>query len=333
MIPFCFLKHSVRHLKTLNNTLVHHLIIIFVISACASVSILSTSGISSAADSTGFVFLNIDDAVEALQRRVEKASPGIVAITSYDVTGSESSRGSGFFIDRQGQILTNASVIKDAYSAEVSSESTLYNDVTVLSYNEDLDLALIRVKAVNEQPLDIDFEYEIRHNEKVDIIGKTHDSERTVSEGRVVSVNNVDKDLELIEIRINIPISALKTGRDGPLLNLDGKVIGIATAALPRNNDPIMRVDYDHKKINAVSMNSIKYFMLKPDTSHPLHPAKSVVWHKFILKKMKELAAAAFIFLYMLGFPKIIAIIFAIILLISLIQWIYVKQKKKWAGE
>ena len=65
---------------------------------------------------------------------MEKASPGIVTIIAYDITGTVSGKGSGFFIDRKGLILTNADIMKDAYSAEVISESNRYNSVATCDF-------------------------------------------------------------------------------------------------------------------------------------------------------------------------------------------------------
>jgi hypothetical protein len=314
--------------KELSKTVIIKLIVILVV---ASYSLLHATASHSAntSDSSSHVYMDLSASIKELQRRAEKVSPGIVFIIAYDVTGAESGNGTGFFMDPDGRIITNAAVLKNAYSAEVISETNYYDNVTIINYDEDFDLALIQVNAIDESPLSVDFEHEVEQNDMADIIGKSRDSEIFFSESSISSINAITEDLELIEVKTRLPISQFKASKDGPLLNLSGKVIGMTTTSIyPPNTIGIDITAFDDKKINAVSLHSIKHFLSKPGIATSLHPSKSKVWHKFIIQKLKTMLINSFVFLYTWGFPKTLGILFAFILLISLIQWFYKKLIK-----
>ncbi len=307
-------------------TALYNFIIILTIVSCILLSIRFSHGTDVFSSS---VFMDLKTSIEELSLKVERASPGIVSIVVYDNTGSEKGITSGFFIDRKGLIMTNALVMKGAYSAEVYSESNYYNDVTILSRNEDLDLALIQVKAINESALEFDFEYKLSHGERVIAIGKSRGLKKTVSEGLISAVSNIKEKLELIKIQTVTPILSYNTSRDGPLLNMEGRVIGVLTTAISEDKsfNTIPWIS-DDQNINAIGGSSIKTFLLRQYNVEHLHPPKSKVWSRWFIKWSKTVAINGFITLYETGFTKILAVIFAIILFISLIQWLYSKMKK-----
>ncbi len=214
----------------LSKTVIIKLIVILVV---ASYSLLHAT----ASHSADFVYIDLNASIKELKRRAEKVSPGLVLIVAYDATGTESGSGTGFFMDPDGRIITNSAVLKNAYSAEVISETNYYDSVTIINYDESLDLALIQVNAIDESPLDIDFEHLVEQNDRADIIGRLSDSERTISESSITSINALTEDLELIEVKTRLPISNFKASKDGPLLNLSGKVIGMTTTSISRKKN------------------------------------------------------------------------------------------------
>ncbi len=302
-----------------------NLVIMMVTVSCC---LLSTHTAYSAPVFNSSNFMDLQASAEELSLKVEKASPSIVMIVVYENTGAEKGRVSGFFIDREGRIMTNALVLKDAYSAEVFSESNYYDDVTILSRDEDLDLALIQVKATDESPLELDFEYKIRQGERVIAVGKSHDLKKTVSEGIISAVSNIGEELELIQIQTATSILSFPASNDGPLFNMAGKVIGVTTAAISedQNFDSIPWIYRGHD-LNAVSVSSIESFLLRPGKIVHLLPPKSKVWFPWFIKWLKTTAIVGLITLYQIGFPKIVAIIFVVIIFISLIQWLYSRVK------
>jgi S1-C subfamily serine protease len=271
-------------------------------------------------------FMDLELSIKELEHIVEKASPGVAMVVFYDDSGEESGRGSGCFIDRKGMIITNASIMKDAYSAEVISKSNQYDDIIILHRDDTLDIALIQVKAADETPLELDFEYEIKPGERVAVIGKSPDLKKTVSEGLISSVG--DKS-EIIEFKTTKPLLSFRESKDGPLLNMSGKVIGVMSTAIhdSQNIDGITRMP-DYQNFKAISIASIKQFISRPDNAEHLHPAKSKIWTRWMNKWLKNAALTVFVTLYAIGFPKLLAMAFILILIISAFQWLSIKLKK-----
>ena len=264
------------------------------------------------------------------QQFVEKTGEGVVMVVAYDATGTEAGRGSGFFVDREGRIITNASFLKEAYSAQVLSETTSYDDVVILNRDEEMDIALIQVKATEEVSLALDYEYQIKPGERVIIVGKSSGQKKTFSEGLISSIERKGELTEIIGIHSMSPFLSYRPSKDGPLLNMSGNVIGVTSfgIATSKSNDGIPRMP-DYQNITAIRINSVRPFLLQPDNAEQLKPAKSRVWSLWLMGWLKAAGITAFITLYSIGFPKLLAFLFLIIIVISIIQWIYFKLKRR----
>lgn len=210
--------------------------------------------------------------VPSIAEIAESASQSVVMIIVYDVTGAEKGQGSGFFIDSSGAILTNAHVLKNAYSAEVFSRAGYFANVTVLSIDKDLDLALIRVSADSAIPVELDFSTDFRAGEQVIAIGNPLGLENTVSDGLISAIRRIGEDIEFIQT--TVPISPGSSG--GPLLNSEGKVIGVTTATLGEGQN----VNF------AIGAKTLRKFLAKPYKVAFLQRAGSKVWFRWILKKI-----------------------------------------------
>ncbi len=279
----------------------------------------------SASPTDSSTFMDLQDEIDKLQSIVKKVSPGVVLIIAYDDTGEETGRRSGFFINTNGEILTNAAFLKDAYSAEVLTTSNSYSNVNILKQDETLDLTLIKVSTNNEIPIEIYFDYKITPNEKVIAVGKSSSLKDTMSEGLVKSTTDEGADFNHIIINKTMPLTYLAESKDGPVINFDVKVIGVITDQV--SDHPIFgssAISFDDKKINAISIHSIKQFLSAQNEIQELPDAQSKVWSSWLKKQL----TLAFIILYGIGFPKMMAIVLGIIVLISLIQWLYLKLTK-----
>ncbi|GEM_PF-6296270 len=308
-----------------------------IITAILSFALVLTTASHSAPparDSKGFLYMDLEESLRQLNSRVEQAAPGIVMIIAYDITGTESARGSGFFMDREGTIVTNAEIMENAYSAEVFSRGNHYTDVAIVRLDSDKDLAMIRVGTDNEVPLGIDFDRLIKPGDKVMITGKSAGDEKTVSEGVVKSVDITREGLEVFRIKTAVPISLLPPARQGPVLDMDGEVVGITTARIsPEQERDVFGRIPDMSVLNAVSMRSVRDFILSPgEAPRPLKPAKSKVWSKWLFKRMETAAIEGFMTLYLIGFPKLLFYVFLIIVFISFIQWLYGKARNLFSG-
>ena len=315
-LPGISFKKKQRIMRSGKNTL----IIFTLLMLAFSISFFSYG----AAEEGPSIFFDAETYSSELRQRVEKAGAGVVTIVAYDATGEETGSGSGFFIDNEGRILTNEFILRDAYSAEVFSESNHYGDVTILGRNRAIDLALIRVSAAGETPLEFDVESRTGPGDKVIAVGRSRTLKMTASDGSVIAVTINEDGAGLINIET---LSALnfQDAKDGPLLNAAGKVIGITTTRNLENRifgtDAIVS---DHRKTWAVSTRSITSFLSSPAQAEQLHPAGSKDFSVF----MKNAAMSVFIVLYTFGFVNILLTLMAVILFISFLQWVYYRLKK-----
>ena len=234
----------------------------------------------------------------------ERASPSVVQIIIYDITGTMRGEGSGFFI-AAGQILTNAHVIEDAYSAEILSDIEYYDRVTVLKSDQDVDLALLSVEDRGESTLSFEEKQEIRPGQRIITIGNPMGLEKTVSDGIVSALRGIPGRIQVIQI--SAPVSPGSSG--GPLLNEKGHVIGVASATLSEGQN-----------LNfAIGIETIMDFLKEQNNPQQLHKAKSRVLWRVIIKWIGTIVLG----LIALAFGGGWWIIFIIIMILWFMVWVF----------
>ncbi len=164
------------------------------------------------------------DNLPAIVKRIE---PSVVVILTYDKEGKALGQGSGFFISQDGDVITNRHVIQGAKRAEVKTSSgKVYSVKKVVSEDEEGDLVRVSTdvpeKAV--RPLIVSASVpEI--GERIIVIGNPLGLERTVSDGIVSAVREIEAFGKIIQI--TAPISEGSSG--SPIVNMKGEVVGVAT--------------------------------------------------------------------------------------------------------
>ena len=176
-----------------------------------------------------FQSCNVGDALNkelSAEEVFELASPSVVEIAGKTSKGT--STGTGFFNDDQGTVITNYHVIEDCYEATITlSNGKNYSVDKVMGYSEDKDIAILSTSCKNSTPLKIR-KTEIKTGEKVYTIGSSLGLSGSLSDGIVSSAERIINGHTYIQI--TAPISHGNSG--GPLLDSEGKVIGITTAYL-----------------------------------------------------------------------------------------------------
>ena len=152
--------------------------------------------------------------------------PGVVQIVTYDDTGDCIGLGSGFFISPQ-EIITNQHVVDGAYSAEIFTKEAYYDRITILNADKHMDLAILRVDAQDEIPLQINPDAQLKPGQPVIAIGHPLGLEKTVSDGLISGVHTMDG---VQFVQITAPISAGSSG--SPVLDRQGRVIGVVFAGI-----------------------------------------------------------------------------------------------------
>lgn len=152
----------------------------------------------------------------------------VLLLNIYDEYNKLIGNGSGFVAINDSTIITNYHVIDGAYSIEVVSENDVkYTVKGVISYNEEYDLAILKLnKSTNLPVLPIANSDDIQVEDKVIAIGSPLGLKNTVSNGIISAIRNE----KLKEIQITAPISPGSSG--GALFNSNGEIIGITYAGI-----------------------------------------------------------------------------------------------------
>ncbi|MBW1921005.1 MAG: trypsin-like peptidase domain-containing protein [Deltaproteobacteria bacterium] len=147
--------------------------------------------------------------------------------------------GTGIIIDRQGYILTNNHIVAGATGIHVQLPGGEQYEGKLVGSDPPTDLAVIRIRAGRSLPCVIFGDSDkVEVGEWVVAIGHARPSGQTVAQGiisaehrRGAMAPNSYMDL----LQTDIPINLSNSG--GPLLNLEGKVIGISTLLSSRSPD------------------------------------------------------------------------------------------------
>ncbi len=146
-------------------------------------------------------------------------------------TTESAASGSGFFITKDGYILTNYHVIEGASTVKVTAYDGTTYDAAVIGGDEDYDIAVIKVEGTGFQPVVIGKSGSVQIGETVAAVGNPlGELTFSMSQGIVSCVNraiNVDgKPFNMIQV--DCSINPGNSG--GPLFNSYGEVIGIVSA-------------------------------------------------------------------------------------------------------
>jgi trypsin-like peptidase len=156
---------------------------------------------------------------------VRKAKPAVVEVIATDVNGNVSI-GSGFFITPDGLLLTNYHVIKNARTVGARTPSGAYYPFSGEWIRlSDLDVAMLKFNATDVPYLLLQSNVQVEEGQRVLVIGSPEGLQGTVSDGLVAAIRENGE-----YIQITAPISHGSSG--SPVLNEQGKVIGIATSIL-----------------------------------------------------------------------------------------------------
>ncbi len=141
------------------------------------------------------------------------------------------SLGSGFLVDAQGHILTNAHVVANASKIRVTLVDKRSFPAALVASDPDSDLAVLRVSASGLPQVSMGTSRDLMVGETVVALGNPFGLSNSVTTG-VVSASRRSLRTGGREFRDFIQTDAsINPGNSGgPLVNLDGEVIGVNTA-------------------------------------------------------------------------------------------------------
>ena len=200
-----------------------------------------------------------DSMVDAL---IKKVSPSVVQIlvTAYApleessrgsagvVIGRQRASGSGFIVDPEGYIVTNAHVVNGAQRIEVvlpppSPDGSLATALStrmdivparVIGVAREKDLALLKIENIKLPALPLASYRDLRQGHTVFAFGSPEGLRNSITHGLISAVaRQLDPDSPLIYIQTDAPINPGNSG--GPLVNLNGEAVGVNTFILSQS--------------------------------------------------------------------------------------------------
>lgn len=200
-----------------------------------------------------------DAAVDTL---IKKVSPSVVQIlvSAYAplqesdrgnagaVLGKQRASGSGFVIDPDGYIITNAHVVSGAQRVQVvlppaqpdgslaTALSTRIDVVPakIIGVAKEKDLALLKIEGMHLPALPLAAYRDLRQGHAVFAFGSPEGLRNSISHGVISAVSRqLDPDSPLIYIQTDAPINPGNSG--GPLVNFNGEVVGVNTFILSQS--------------------------------------------------------------------------------------------------
>ena len=181
----------------------------------------------------------------AVAEKSQKSVVGITTLVEQEIntywgpqTRNAQSMGSGFIVDSNGYIVTNAHVIGDGKykSITVSLIDGSIQVGDVLWYDTSLDLAIVKINMTGLPAVELGDSDILLVGEPAVAIGNpmTLDLERTVTQGIISGLNRsiAFENGTVIEPLIQTDASINSGNSGGPLFNAKGQVIGINTAKM-----------------------------------------------------------------------------------------------------
>jgi S1-C subfamily serine protease len=170
-----------------------------------------------------------------------KATPSVVFITStrerislFGAYDERAGQGSGFVWDRDGHIVTNSHVIRQADAVTVTLHDHKSYDATLVGLAYSHDLAVLKITADPDtlQPVAIGTSHDLQVGQNVYAIGNPFGLDQTLTTGVVSALGRKIQSLTGRDIDDVIQTdAAINPGNSGgPLLDSAGRLIGINTA-------------------------------------------------------------------------------------------------------
>jgi tetratricopeptide (TPR) repeat protein len=176
-----------------------------------------------------FFVLTLSSALgqEDLPVLIKKVEPGIVVIVTYDQEGKILGQGSGFFINQEGDVITNFHVLQGASRAVVrTNDGKEYPVEKIVAEDKAGDLIRVSVNISKETARPLSIVTALPEvGERIVVIGTPLGLDKTVSDGIVSAVREIPGFGNIIQV--TAPISPGSSG--SPVINMKGEVVGVAT--------------------------------------------------------------------------------------------------------
>jgi len=228
-----------------------------VIGSALAIILLGPCGLAAQATPTNAAPESLHQLSDSFQSLARKVSPSVVQIqvTSYGpvqrggrgdtaLLGRQHVTGSGFILDPEGYVITNAHVVAGAQRVRVllspatsGSPRAVLRTTTrslnarIVGQDKDFDLALLKIDATGLPALPLGDYRKVRQGQVVLAFGSPEGLENSVTMGVISAVaRQANPDRPMIYIQTDAPINPGNSG--GPLVDVDGNVVGVNTFIL-----------------------------------------------------------------------------------------------------
>jgi len=140
--------------------------------------------------------------------------------------------GSGVVVDRNGYILTNHHVVKDADDIFIGTEGQPQVPARVVGTDPDTDLAVIQAAGKDLLPANLGNSGQLRVGDVVLAIGNPFGVSKTVTQGIISATGRHELGLATFEDFIQTDAAINQGNSGGALINTAGEVVGINTAII-----------------------------------------------------------------------------------------------------
>jgi serine protease Do len=195
---------------------------------------------------SGFIFAqNKENSFAEVAKKVESAVVNIDTKTKLQeigMNGGENSNGnltrqqtrpvfavgSGFIVDNKGYIITNAHVVEDSTKVTVSLQNGEKYVARIVGTDEETDLAVLKIDAGKNLPtLKLGDSTAMQVGDWVLAIGSPFGLEQSVTAGIISKVQRQTDAFKYFQNFIQTDAAINRGNSGGPLVNMDGEVIGI----------------------------------------------------------------------------------------------------------
>jgi tetratricopeptide (TPR) repeat protein len=164
---------------------------------------------------------------ENIPALVKKTGISIAVILNYDQQGKALSQGTGFFLNKEGDLITNYHVLQGASRSEIRlSDGRGFPVKEIVAEDQEGDLMRVSVDIPGTMVHPLPISPTLPEvGEKILVIGTPLGLEQTVSDGIVSSIREIPGFGKMVQM--TAPISPGSSG--SPVLNMKGEVVGVAT--------------------------------------------------------------------------------------------------------
>ena len=186
---------------------------------------------------------------------IEGAIKGVVTIRT-DV-----GQGTGFLINKDGYLVTNAHVLSGGKIVRAITYEQESHDATIIGYDPVIDIALLKIPGEYIE-LDLADSSKVQIGEKVIAIGNPLGLQFSVSEGIVSAIHRQVPNSIGSYIQTDAALNPGNSG--GPLINKEGKVIGINNFKIGGSESLgfALESSYIEKTVNEISMKALNQTLI-----------------------------------------------------------------------